>query len=120
MQPDKTPVFTFLATTAFLGVLLSSQVAAGPQDDGSPSNQSDANPNTVVWEGTEGVGTGKHIVFIAGDHEYRGEESLPALARILAKSYGFKCTFIVTTNEETGEIQPGSDGTSTTYTPSSS
>ncbi|MFT4538172.1 MAG: hypothetical protein ACI841_004902 [Planctomycetota bacterium] len=66
-------------------------------------------PNTVVWEGDEGPGHGKHIVFIAGDHEYRGEESLPALARILAKRYGFKCTFIVTTNQETGFIQPGSD-----------
>jgi hypothetical protein len=67
------------------------------------------NPNTVVWDGKHGPGLGKHIVFIAGDHEYRGEESLPALARILAKSYGFKCTFIVTTNLETGEIEPGSD-----------
>ncbi len=67
------------------------------------------NPNTVVWEGEKGPGLGKHIVFIAGDHEYRGEESLPALARILAKSYGFKCTFIVTTNRETGEIEPGSN-----------
>lgn len=44
-----------------------------------------AHPNGVVWEGDEGPGTGKHIVFIAGDHEYRGEETLPALARILAK-----------------------------------
>ena len=33
-------------------------------------------------------------VFISTDHEYRGEESLPALARILAKRYGFKCTVI--------------------------
>jgi hypothetical protein len=69
----------------------------------------EGNPNTVVWEGESGPGLGKHIVFIAGDHEYRGEETLPALARILAKSYGFKCTFIVTTNPETGEIEPGSD-----------
>lgn len=69
----------------------------------------DKNPNTVIWEGLEGVGQGKHIVFIAGDHEYRGEESLPALARIMAKSYGFKCTYVVTTNKETGHIQPGSN-----------
>ena len=47
------------------------------------------NPNTVVWEGEKGPGKGKHIVFIAGDHEYRGEETLPALARIMAKHYGF-------------------------------
>jgi hypothetical protein len=69
----------------------------------------EGNPNTVVWEGERGPGLGKHIVFIAGDHEYRGEESLPAMARILAKSYGFKCTFIVTTDPATGDIKPGSN-----------
>jgi len=66
-------------------------------------------PNRVVWEGTEGPGRGKHIVFIAGDHEYRGEETLPALARILAKHYGFKCSFCVTTDPEDGTIKPGSN-----------
>ena len=38
----------------------------------------------VVYKGDKGPGVGKNIVFIATDHEYRGEESLPALARILA------------------------------------
>lgn len=66
-------------------------------------------PNAVVWEGEAGPGRDKHIVFLAGDHEYRGEETLPALARILARRRGFKCTFLVTTNPETGEIEPGSD-----------
>lgn len=65
--------------------------------------------NCVVWEGASGPGKGKHIVFIAGDHEYRGEETLPALARILAKNYGFKCSFFVTTDKETGFIKPGSN-----------
>ena len=67
-----------------------------------------AHPNAVVWQGDAGPGKGKHIVFIAGDHEYRGEETLPALARILAKRHGFKCTFLVTTNKQTGFIEPGS------------
>ena len=40
----------------------------------------------LVFEGTEGPGKGKHIVFLAGDHEYRSEETLPALARILGIS----------------------------------
>jgi len=67
-----------------------------------------AHPNKVVFEGNEGVGKGKHIVFLAGDHEYRGEETLPALARILAKNHGFKCSVIFTTDPKTGEIKPGS------------
>ncbi|MBI2422283.1 MAG: hypothetical protein HYV27_05585 [Candidatus Hydrogenedentes bacterium] len=63
---------------------------------------------SVVYEGAGGLGQGKHIVFIASDHEYRGEETLPALARILAKHYGFKCTVIFGLNPEDGTILPGS------------
>jgi type 1 glutamine amidotransferase len=66
------------------------------------------NPHLVVYEGEKGPGHGKHIVFLAGDHEYRSEESLPALARIMAKHYGFKCSVFFTTNRETGFIEPGS------------
>jgi hypothetical protein len=63
---------------------------------------------SVVYEGDAGVGLGKHIVFIASDHEYRGEETLPALARILAKHYGFKCTVLFGTNPDDGTLLPGS------------
>ncbi len=66
------------------------------------------NPNLVVYEGTKGPGAGKHIVLLAGDHEYRSEESLPALARILARHYGFKCSVFFTTDPKTGFIEPGS------------
>ncbi len=62
----------------------------------------------VVYEGSEGPGLGKHIVFLASDHEYRGEESLPALARIMAKRYGFKCTVIFGVDPEDGTLKPGS------------
>jgi len=61
----------------------------------------------VVYEGDSGPGKGKHILFIASDHEYRGEESCPAIARILAKRYGFKCTVLFGQTEE-GLIKPGS------------
>ncbi|MEO7676201.1 MAG: ThuA domain-containing protein [Verrucomicrobiota bacterium] len=61
----------------------------------------------VVYQGTSGPGKGKHIVFIASDHEYKSEEALPALARILAKHHGFKCTVIFGVDPKTGEIVPG-------------
>ncbi len=32
----------------------------------------------LVYQGDAGPGKGKHIVFIASDHEYRSEETLPA------------------------------------------
>lgn len=63
---------------------------------------------SVVYEGRNGIGRGKHIVFIASDHEYRGEETLPALARIMAKHYGFKCTVIFGLDPADGTIKPGS------------
>ena len=47
----------------------------------------------------------KHIVLIAGDQEYRSEESIPALAQILARR-GFSCTVLYSTNRSTGAIDP--------------
>jgi type 1 glutamine amidotransferase len=67
-----------------------------------------ANPHLVVYQGEKGPGLGKHIVFLAGDHEYRSEETLPALARIMARRYGFTCSVFFTTNPQTGFIEPGS------------
>ena len=60
----------------------------------------------LVYEGGEGIGKGKHIVFIANDHEYRSEETCPALAKILAKRHGFKCTVIFGLDEN-GAIKGG-------------
>jgi hypothetical protein len=62
----------------------------------------------LVYDGEDGPGRGKHLVFLAGDHEYRSEETLPALARLLAKHHGFRCTVLFTLDPKTGEILPGS------------
>ena len=67
-----------------------------------------AQAQPVVYRGTDGPGKGKHIVFLAGDHEYRSEETLPAIARLLAKHHGFKCTVLFSVDRNTGEIKPGS------------
>ncbi|TWU49550.1 ThuA domain-containing protein [Rubripirellula reticaptiva] len=66
-----------------------------------------ANDGPLVYQGDAGVGVGKHIVFLAGDHEYRSEEALPALARIMAKHHGFKCTVLFNIDSKTGFIEPG-------------
>ena len=60
----------------------------------------------VVYEGDSGPGHGKHIVFISGDEEYRSEEALPALGKILAEHHGYKCTVLFAINPETGDIDP--------------
>ena len=61
----------------------------------------------LVYEGKSGPGKGKHIVLIANDHNYRSQETVPALARILAKHHGFKCTVLFGVDPKTGVIVPG-------------
>ena len=73
------------------------------------ANSGQDNQSTLVYTGTKGIGVGKHIVFLAGDHEYRSEETLPALARILAVHHGFKCTVLFTVDPSSGEIDPAAD-----------
>ena len=53
-----------------------------------------------------GPGAGKHIVFITGDEEYRSEEGMPQIAKILAKHHGFRCTVLFSIDQETGCIDP--------------
>ena len=36
----------------------------------------------------------KHVVLISGDEEYRSEEALPQLAKILSAKHGFRCTVL--------------------------
>jgi type 1 glutamine amidotransferase len=60
----------------------------------------------VVYEGNEGLGKGKHIVFVSGDEEYRSEEALLMLAKILAVHHGFKCTVLFAIDPTTRKIDP--------------
>lgn len=70
---------------------------------GSRANAADP---WVVYDGFEGPGKGKHIVLVAGDEEYRSEEALPQLGKILAKHHGFKCTVLFSINPKSGVIDP--------------
>src|SRR6478752_3921781 len=59
----------------------------------------------VVYPGGSGPGKGKQIVFLTGDEEYRSEEGLPMLAKILAVRHGFKCTVLFSLDPD-GTINP--------------
>jgi type 1 glutamine amidotransferase len=66
--------------------------------------------NDKLWitcKSGKGPGIGKSIVLISGDQEYRSEEALPELARILAKENGFKTTVLFPVNPKTGYVDPG-------------
>jgi hypothetical protein len=60
----------------------------------------------VTYRGESGPGAGKHIVLVSGDEEYRSEEALPQLAKILAQRHGFTCTVTFAIDPDTGIINP--------------
>jgi type 1 glutamine amidotransferase len=61
----------------------------------------------VVYDGTDdGPGKGKQIVLVAGDDEYRSEEALPQLGKILARRHGFRCTVLFPIDPDDGTIKP--------------
>jgi type 1 glutamine amidotransferase len=45
-------------------------------------------------------------VFVTGDEEYRSEEGMTMLAKILSVRHGFRCTVLFAVHPETGEIDP--------------
>ncbi len=53
-----------------------------------------------------GTPKGKNIVLISGDEEYRSEESLPQLAKILSLRQGFRCTVLFAIDRKDGTINP--------------
>ncbi|HEV3026100.1 MAG TPA: hypothetical protein VG457_00925, partial [Planctomycetota bacterium] len=81
---------------AALALALLPVAAAAPDD----------NPWLVFDGAGAGAGSGKHIVLLSGDEEYRSEESMPQLGKILSKHHGFKCTVLFAINKKTGEIDP--------------
>ncbi len=60
---------------------------------------------SISFAAQPGPGQGKHVVLISGDEEYRSEEALPQLGKILAK-HGFNCTVLFSIQPQTGEIDP--------------
>lgn len=61
-------------------------------------------PGADQW--IEYPGTGPHIVLISGDEEYRSEETLPQLGKILSKHHGFRCTVLFAIDPKDGTINP--------------
>jgi len=90
MRSMNTPL-TACCATILLTALLASPVAA--QD-------------RVVYQGSAGPGHGKHVVLVSGDEEYRSEEALVQLGRILARHHGFKCTVLFAIDPKDGTINP--------------
>lgn len=65
-------------------------------------------PDSELWltySGHDGPGKGKHIVLIAAEQEYRSEQSMPMLAKVLSRRHGFDCTVLFSVNDQ-GHVDP--------------
>src|SRR6476646_10534634 len=66
---------------------------------------SQAGPASMNYPAKDGPGRGRHVVFLTGDEEYRSEEGLPMLAKILSQRHGFKSTVLFSLDPD-GTINP--------------
>ncbi len=64
------------------------------------------NDQWLEFKGENGAGSGKRVVLVSGDEEYRSEELMPQLAKILSTHHGLDCTVLFAIDPETGEIAP--------------
>lgn len=62
-------------------------------------------PQWLTYPGGDGPGKGKRIVLMAADQEYRSEQSMPMMAKVLSTHHGFDCTVLFVVNEK-GEVDP--------------
>jgi hypothetical protein len=65
-------------------------------------------PESTLWlrySGHSGPGKGRHVVLIAAEQEYRCEQAMPMLAKVLSYHHGFDCTVLFSVNEQ-GEVDP--------------
>ena len=77
--------------------------ATAPEDSGAhPVPQS---PRWLTYKGKAGAGKNKHVVLIAAEQEYRSEQAMPMLAKVLSTHHGFDCTVLFSVNEK-GEVDP--------------
>jgi type 1 glutamine amidotransferase len=83
---------------SFLLVLLSVAVAATSAAHGGDP--------WLDLPGGDGPGKGKRVVLVSGDEEYRSEEALTQLGKILSARHGFACRVVYAIDPDTGAIDP--------------
>ena len=64
-----------------------------------------ADDHTLVLD-AKGDSPRGHVVLLAGDEEYRTEETMPMLGKILSQKHGFKCTVVFSMSADNSYIDP--------------
>mgnify|MGYP003337332220 FL=1 len=98
LVPHRLPLLLALAA-----LLVAPALLAQPKASAHPVPES---PQWLIYPGAgDGPGKGRHIVLIAADQEYRSEQAMPMLAKILSTHHGFHCTVLFGVNDK-GEVDP--------------
>ncbi|MCB0629091.1 MAG: ThuA domain-containing protein [Saprospiraceae bacterium] len=86
--------------------------SCGPATTSEDSDETMTTSGPVEWVTYQGEpAVGKNIVLVSGDEEYRSEEALPQLAKILSTEHGFDCTVLFAQDPaEPGIIDPNYTG----------
>ncbi len=93
------------ARNLFAALILTTTLAVAAQNQPATAATASGSHPWTVFPGGTGPGNGRHIVFIAAEESYRSEESMPAMARVLAR-HGFKCTVLFAIDPTNGTINP--------------
>ena len=97
------PIYQAANSVSATSASMPETLASAKANDSSSGQPGD---HWLTFDSGDGPGAGKHIVLISGDHEYRSEEAMPQLGKILNQHLGFRCTVLFAINPETGEIDP--------------
>jgi hypothetical protein len=81
---------------------VSQPIGVANQDAAEPQAKSD---EWLTYAGVAGPGKGKRVVLIAAEQEYRSEQAMPMLAKVLSQHHGFDCKVLFSLNEK-GEVDP--------------
>lgn len=90
-----------LLTSCALASLLSAQ------EPPAKTHPVPEDPRWLTYAGStdaDAPGSGLHVVFVAAEQEYRAEQALPMLARLLATRAGWHCTVLFALHE--GKVDP--------------
>ncbi len=95
---------TYLVPICFLFFSACQSSSSGTETESQESETVEAPPQ---WMELVGNANGKNVVLVSGDEEYRSEEALPQLARILNTHHGMNCKVLFAQDpEKPGVVNP--------------
>lgn len=96
LSPMPTGMLVTLNETEILNLVRYLEVEGQPAEE----------PDWLSFPGGSGPGEGLHVVLLAGDEEYRSEESMPMLGKLLSERFGFQTSVLFSLDPETKVIDP--------------